>query len=242
MRLLLKVHLAVTIAFFTGCVGSDGPSFFVEGNGTLDDECVIQFEDPTLLLRGVYNPSGGFGYTLYPVFVNQLTQTGARLDRAEPNVVQITGAVVTLEEPGGAALDLGGLPNPYTVDVSAVVQPGDGSMAGRGGAGVDIIPGTYGPAIASVIGTASATVVLRTEFFGETVAGVSVEAPDWVYPLAVSNAANVQCSLAVTSTCGSLCQDSSGCPSDAVCECGVGGAPGCGTGFVCAMGTCVPET
>ncbi len=237
-RLALICGLLTTLTS-TGCVGSDGSSFFVLGSGVPDDECLVDPDGTVLRLAGQYDPSGGGPYTFLPIFVNQLIPLGGP-GRAEPNVINLRGVEVTLEEPGGGQLSLPGLPNPYRVDMATVVPVGDGTRPARGVGAVDVIPASYASAIAALVGTNTTTILARMEFEGETVGATTVTAPDYVWPISVSGAGRV-CSLnsSLATTCF-LCQDGAGCPVADLCECGLPGLM-CDPGLNCSEGFCVVE-
>jgi hypothetical protein len=262
--LILIVALGLVASGSAGCVANDGPALIVGGAVLFDDTCTAEPDDPTLLIGpGSFNTQLGGAYTVFPVLQSQLVNAGGA-GVANPNAILVTGAEVELREPGGAAIDFGGLQNPFTVDVSVTVPSATGSAPGAAIAGVTVIPPSHARGLDLLLGddpNASMTVVAAVQLFGETVGGVDIEAAPWTWPINVFQGGyNVAC-IGTVELEGCLpCQDGNPClracractPETIVDDCVAGEQcvsnictrpcatdAECGSGGFCISGFCI---
>lgn len=183
MRTLVFHTLVLALAAASAsCVDNDAASFFIECNVTPDDSCIYS-PGNECLSRGLYNPSLGGGYSIYPRYTNQLRSRGSNAPlRADPNGIHIRGAEVEIQAADGSTLGVG-LPNPFSIPTSTFVPSAGGadpSNAGQAVGDLQVIPPNYGAALA---GSGASTVLVKVRVFGETNGDVDVETDDYLWPI-----------------------------------------------------------
>lgn len=125
--------------------------------------------------------------TLFLGVENQLVER--RTDIAvNPNGVDIQGAEVELLDVGGNRLDLGGLPNPFSMPASVQIPSGDETSAGAAALVMSIIPASYAGAL-----PADVTILVSMRLFGETWGQQEIETDKWTFPLQLCRGCLIQC-------------------------------------------------
>jgi hypothetical protein len=195
MRPLFIAVLAAA-AVSSACV-DDNPGLVIAGNVKADDTCVFAASASTLVAYGVYDVAIPHPYLVAPLFRSGLIGRGdPTVPRAEPNDIQIEGAVVELTAVGG-----GGVPGlattSYSVAMSAFVPAGLDGNAGEATGLVEAIPMGVGAELASAVGAVPTTIVANMTFFGHTMGGTAVDASPWSWTLEV-------CSGCLAAPCGTL--------------------------------------
>lgn len=176
--LRFRVSIAILAALMlalgcAGCVDGDASSIFIVGNGTLDDECIIQ-EDP-MLASGQIDAAFASPYTLHLIVQNQILRRSTAVG-TDPSGVNFTRAEVFLQDVTGA--DVSGL-GTFSVPAGGFIPSAeDSSSPGRGSVVVSAIPSEV---VASFEGTGRATIQLGVKLFGETSGQLEVETSEWLY-------------------------------------------------------------
>lgn len=178
---MLVLSLAAASA---SCVDNDASSFYIDCNIIPESEDRGCSLDPggRCLTRGLYNPSTGAGYQLFPRYNNQLRARGSDAPlRADPNGVHVQGAEIELMAADGSTMTFGGLPNPFSVPTSTFVPSAQGpDAAGQSVGSIMLIPPNYGSALT---GAGVSTIVAAVRVFGETNGDVDVESDDFLWPI-----------------------------------------------------------
>lgn len=194
-RSLLVLILATALGA-TGCVDDDVSAFVAGpiqpqsnmGGCTYDPGGMLQFD-------GVYDVAlATQSYSLGLLVFNQLQMRGGS-GRAEPNGLHITRAEVSLVGLDGAAIDTGGLPNPFSVPTTGYIPPAtDAQTPGSGIVNVEVVPVSYRDSIAAAVPVgSSAPLVARIKLFGETNGTINVETGDYQWPIDLCGGCLAQC-------------------------------------------------
>lgn len=232
MLRLLLVSAVIALAL-TGC-SPEGPSAYVDANIQPDSECVAQPGSTDSVVRipsGVYDiatNAGGPGnnstncenpYSMALRLNSQLRATAdMELGRAEPNVLQINEAIVTLRDRTGALLVIGngdGLPNPFQVTTNTSVRPTDNEDPSLAIVFVDAIPVPYAEFLDDFIDD---KILVEVQLLGRTLGDVEFELRPFVYPVRVCLGCRTICGLPsdpvneefVEDELADSCQDNSG--------------------------------
>ncbi len=197
--MMLQRAVAVLAMLMTvGCV-DDNVSIFVTGVIPPDqDEDSCSFDpavDLFLLAPGTYNIEADLllgrqpDYNLVMSAANQL-QRRALSGRAETNGINITRTEVTIRALDGSPLDLGALPNPFSVPASAYVPPAADPMnPGRGVVSSTVIPAQYATALAAALPRdamgqlVESTVIVGVRLVGETSGHIDIDSDEFVWPI-----------------------------------------------------------
>ena len=237
MRTLAIYILApLSIVASASCVDNDASSLYIECNIIPEGDESSCSLDPggTCLTRGLYNPSTGAGYRIFPLFTNQLRSRGSDAPlRADPNGVHIQGAEIEIMGADGSTLTFPGLPNPFSVPTSTFVPSATGPDTGGQNVGdIQLIPPNYASALVT---NGASTVVVSVRVFGETNGDVDVESDDYLWPIDIcSGTCLLDCpdpEMTTESVCCAFGQDFS-CtvePTDESCDavCGATAASIC---------------
>ncbi len=208
MRLRLSATFLCLIA--SACV-DDGVSVYVRGvipPEINEDSCTWDpSSDVFLPAPGVLDVEtdlvlgANVDYRLVLSAANQLQRRGGS-GRAETNGVQITRAEVTLRGLDGAALNLGGLPNPFSVPVSAYIPPSaDPTTPGLAAVAVTAVPAAYATAMANGFprdadGNLVATqVLIGVKLLGSTLGDIDIEMAEWQWPTTICGQCLFRCAL-----------------------------------------------
>lgn len=183
--------IAITAACLMACA-PEGPAAIVVGSMIPDEDCEVS-SDSTFLLKGVYDVNAGQGnqcsnsYNMNLLVNSYLIKRGSPTGspsplRAEPNVLRITEATVSLLQVDDSAFPFPGLPNPFRVTTFATVPPSEFEDPGAGVALVEVIPSFYARHLA-MLGQQRGTIVAAVKLFGETTGGVEVEFAEYRFPI-----------------------------------------------------------
>lgn len=168
----LALTLALPASACTAATAPEAPDVVAVGLLQLPEDCTPSTQAP-LLSRGALSLAWRFAYE-----ANALLRTTG----AEPAFVE--GAIVRIEEPGGFVVDLGG-PNPFSIPAGGTVDP---LRRGEGVARADLIPSSYGQALAGLIPEGgSYSLVLEATFTGRLADGRAFETQPLRFPVDVYN-------------------------------------------------------
>lgn len=197
-----------TIAMAAACLmacAPEGPTAIVVGSLLPDDACVVSPES-TFLLKGVFDASLGTtrgvnectaSYNMAVLVNSYLIRRGSPRGspppvRAEPNVLQITRAEVSLLQVDDSLFPFPNLPNPFSVTTYATVPPAEADAPGDGVALVEVIPSFYKAHLAE-IGRTRGTLVAAIKLFGSTTGGVTIEFAEFRFPIQICNGCLTLC-------------------------------------------------
>lgn len=228
--------IAMVAACLVACA-PEGPTAIVVGSMIPDEECAVSSES-TFLLKGSYDVNPGIGdsrpcersYNMNLLINSFLIRRGSPQGNpppvtAEPNVLRITEASVSLLDPDDTLIPFG-RPNPFGVTTFAIVDPADQGEPGAGIALVEVIPSFYASSLLSR-GNSGATIVAEIKLFGETTGGVSVELAEYRFPIQLCNGCMTLCGLTdsqLEDVTDGKCNDNAGADGRA-CIQGPCGAP-----------------
>jgi hypothetical protein len=174
-------------ALSQGCVDNDSAAFFIVGHSILTDDCYVEPSE-SHWVDGRFNveltDSLGLpiSYTFFPDYRNQLINRASEAPlRANPNDILVEGAEVLLMDSQGQALDLGGLPNPYTVlGVTFVPAAADVGDWGQAAGALELIPSSYTGAMA---GMAGGRIIAEIRPYGTTTGDVDIDGDPYLWPI-----------------------------------------------------------
>lgn len=99
----------------------------------------------------------------------------------DPNVMTVGSMEVELQDVAGNPLDLGDLPNPFTIPASGAALPSsDGSVVSEGIAIAEIVPLIY---VNALRGAANSTILAEVQAVGRTVGGAEVVSLPYSFPI-----------------------------------------------------------
>lgn len=142
-------------------------------------------------------------FSLFLGVQNQLVERTTDI-AVNPNGVDIRGAEVELQDVAGNALDLGGLPNPFSMPAAVQIPAGDGSQPGAAVLTMSVIPASYAAALPS-----DTTILVSMKLFGETWGQQEIETDHYRFPVQLCRGCLIECA-------------GPGSMATAPCTCGVG--------------------
>jgi hypothetical protein len=188
--LLTAAVLFVWAAPLSGCVTGEPSSIFIVGNGTLDDDCIIQ-EDPVRTL-GILDVRVRSHYVVDAVVWNQLRRRSNHVG-ADPNGVQLHTAEVAVLRGDGATLA-----GPFDIPTSGFIpSAADADSQGVGFATVAVPVGSASPGLAHV----------SIRLFGTTNGELDVSTGEWLYLIELCDGCMVCQPGQEPSGCGRVGQD-----------------------------------
>lgn len=196
--MLQRLLPAVVLVVAAGCA-DDNVSIFVTGVISPDiEESSCLFDPGTsvfLLAPGTFNIETDLvlgtqpDYNLVISVSNQLQRRGGS-GRAETNGVNVQRTEVTIRGLDGNALNLGGLPNPFSVPAAAYLPPAADFMSpGRGVVSSTIIPSAYATALATTLprdadgNLVGTEVIVSVKMVGETQGHIDIESDEYDWPV-----------------------------------------------------------
>ena len=206
MRRFTRVLLTVTIAMMGACA-PQGPTAFITQNIVPDKSCVVSPDAAGAL----YLPFGSFdvssGKTSKHVCqrsyrVNLLVNSYLRphaddpLGRAEPNILQIHSAKVTLMTLDGAVLDFGDTtkPNPFLTTTSNTIFPSKGSTPSTAIASVEVIPLNYVSYLANPgNGLIPGDIQAEIQIYGTTTGDTDIDLAPFKYTIELCSGCLTMC-------------------------------------------------
>jgi hypothetical protein len=178
-----SLSLIAALALLAGCAPGD-PGLVILNVVAPDEQCVYDVSNPQRS-GGVWDLSLDASYGVALRVGNQLIDLGnsgaTGVPRANPNLIDVQELEVEVRDSAGAPLDLGGLPNPYTVPAGGGLIPsGDGTTAGEGLSSADLIPQVYIESLRPFVGS---TIVVSFRAIGTTVGGSELVSSEFDYPI-----------------------------------------------------------
>lgn len=224
MRRYLRV-VGCLIVLCAGCA-PEGPSAFVDGIIAPDKDCLYQSSAQTLIAIGSYDiarggssavdPSGlGPCESPYVIGMRVNSQLRANFDmelgRAEPNVLQVTQAEVTLMSQREEIIGFGDsampLPNPFLVNTNLSIPPTDTDEPSLGSAIVEVIPVSYAGWLGDWVGE---QILVEVKLYGRTLGDVEVEFSPYRYPVFICNGCMTTCGERPVDTSEDECTELTG--------------------------------
>jgi len=193
LRRLTLLALLASQPLAAGCAPGN-PGLVVLGHTSPDSMCLVSSTATEFLTNGVLDTSGLLGpvsYTANFTFQNQLIDLGSTgtngPPRANPNHIQVELAEVQINDAAGTPINLGGLPNPFTVPATGYVASG-----ATGVGSVQIIPPIYGAALSGMDGVG---IVVSVKAIGYTQAGAEIVSDPYLWPITLCSGCLFQCVL-----------------------------------------------
>ena len=196
--------LAILLAL-VGCADDNVSVFVVGVAAPTAEEGTCSYDTSSYLTSGLYDPSRGNSYAVFPVVENGLFERESGI-RPETNGVFIRDAVVSMLDTQG-----GSLGDAFSVPVnSAYIPPG-----GQAVVGIEAIPASY-----ATLAAGAGVVVLEIELHGETQGGIDIETGSFRWTVSVcSGCLFPGCVPADEATGSSLgdCAPGSNFPQETIC-------------------------
>lgn len=185
-----RTLLLASMALLAGCAPGD-PGLVIQNVVAPNEQCMYDVGN-AMTSHGTYDLAGGGGYFATLRLGNQLIDLGNNgttgTPRANPNVIMVQEFEVEITDTASSTLELGGLPNPYTVPAGGGVVPSsDGNSAGEALGTVTLIPPVYGDSLGE------GEIVVRMRAVGTTVGGAEVVSSEFVFPITVCNGCLFDC-------------------------------------------------
>ncbi|MDD9934910.1 MAG: hypothetical protein OXT09_14970 [Myxococcales bacterium] len=226
----LRVSIPLLLLFVSACA-PEGPTAFVTFNVPPSNDCVyMPSQSGDLFIpRGLFDISEGgrsdsdSDYCARSYNMNLQVNSFLRssqdegLGRAEPNILQLHSAEVTLmtlekviihfDRPGEE------LPNPFLVTTNNSIFTSDGKTPALGIAPVEAIPAAYAPQLDGWIGN---QILVQVQIFGTTTGDVDIDLKPFVYPVEICSGCLTICredlgsGLSIDDLIGDQCDDNAG--------------------------------
>ena len=203
MRSVSPLTLLSLFSLLVACA-PEGSSAYVTKNLNLSQDCSARTDDVGLP-TGKYDVGGvdGGSECLNSYFMNLLVNSNlksnerASTGRAEPNVLLITHADVTLMDKNQATMAFTkdgapdpALPNPYRVRTASFLEPTTGNVAQTTIVPVEAIPKAYTGRLAKYDGS---SILVEVQLFGTTTGNVDVDFRPFVFPISICTGCLSKC-------------------------------------------------
>jgi hypothetical protein len=172
----------------------EGTSAYVSQNLILDGNCAVNVDDTEFLAVGAYDIAGSTtardpncqrSYYMHLVVNSSLkANANAATGRAEPNVLQITEAEVSLIdiEQQGLIPFKRDLPNPFRVKANITLQPTTSSDPTKGEVPIETIPIGYASQLTDYV---NKQIMAEVTIFGTTLGDVDVDFRPYSFPIII---------------------------------------------------------
>jgi hypothetical protein len=174
--------LAVTVA---GCNRFPDNGLQIAANLPPDGSCLFSADQDVRLLRGLYDITYPRDYVIAPLLQSYLVSNALEF-QGEQNNLQVDNYEITILLPDDSVPVLpGGLPNPYTVDTSAVLAAITAGGTSSAEVGVATgIPASYKDALRAInTETGYSSVILSIRAGGTTFGGFSQRSAPFRWPV-----------------------------------------------------------
>ena len=130
-------------------------------------------------------PANSGVYVITPRLENYLISRATDI-QAEMNNLQVTGYEITLTLPNDEPLDLGDLPNPYSVNDSAVLPAAEEDSFSIGATFTVAVPSDYRqPVTAAVFGAGFNSFLIVARATGTTMGGFTQKSGPFYWPVSI---------------------------------------------------------
>lgn len=205
MRCVL-VWSSCLLACLFGACAPEGSSAYVSYNVPLDSECEASPGATEFLYVGLYDIADGGdweagakstfcrnSYYLHLIVNSSLkSNASSATGRAEPNVLQVTDAEVTLidiEKQGRIPFN-DGLPNPFRVKTNNTLAPTTGNDPTTGVIAVEAIPVGYHSQLSNFVGS---QLLAEVQVFGTTTGDVDIDFKPFSFPIRICEGCLKRC-------------------------------------------------
>jgi len=190
------------LASLLAACAPEGTSAYVSKNLILDSSCKVNIDDTEFLAVGLYDIAGsttmrnrGCGRSYYMhLVVNSSLKANANsaTGRAEPNVLQITEAEVSLIdiEQQGLVPFKNSLPNPFRVKANITLQPTTSSDPTMGEVPIETIPVGYASGLSGFV---NQQIMAEVKIFGTTLGDVDVDFRPFSFPINICQGCLTKC-------------------------------------------------
>jgi len=190
MRSVLRLVVVSLLGWSAACA-PDGSSAYVSRNVPLNSSC-DPVEEGVGIATGVWDvgadrsPASCLHSYEMSLFINSNLKANAReaTGRAEPNVLLITHADITLMDSSESVLSFqDGTPNPYRVQTAASLDPTSSDQPQQGLVQIEAIPRVYAKKFGSEYD--GKNILVEVQLAGTTTGDVDVEFRPFLYPLVI---------------------------------------------------------
>lgn len=200
MRCALVTSLC--FASLLAACAPEGTSAYISANLFLDGNCKVNVDDTEFLAAGLYDiagsttkrhPSCQNSYYMHVVVNSSLkANANSATGRAEPNVLQITEAEVSLIdiEQQGLIEFKNDLPNPFRVKANITLQPTTSDDPTKGEVPIETIPVGYA---SGLTGYVNKQVMAEVTIFGTTLGDVDVDFRPFSFPIKICQECQTLC-------------------------------------------------
>lgn len=237
MRCALVTSLC--FASLLAACAPEGTSAYVSKNLLLDSNCKVNIDDTEFLAVGEYDIAGSTtnknvacqrSYYMHLVVNSSLkANANAATGRAEPNVLQITEAEVSLIDIEEQSLipfnkKANELPNPFRVKANITLAPTTGADPTTGEVPIETIPVGYADQLTKFV---NKQIMAEVTIFGTTVGDVDVDFRPFSFPIHICQGCLTVCAKGLKEGAtkndiyGDHCDDNGG-QDDRICV-----NPGC---------------
>jgi hypothetical protein len=223
MRCALVTSLCLA-SLLAACT-PEGSSAYISENVPIDSSCEVALGDNKYVAVGSYDIAGSTTkrspscqksyYTHLLVNSNLKANARSATGRAEPNVLQVTEAEISLFdiEQDGLISFSKGLPNPFRVKANITVPPTSSADPTQGEVPIETIPVGYAPQLDDYVGN---QIMAEITLFGTTIGDVDIDFRPFSFPIYICQGCLTVCesSLDMTDTkqdiYGDHCDDNAG--------------------------------
>jgi hypothetical protein len=226
MRCALVTCLCLA-SWLAGCA-PEGASAYVSANLPLDNECEVNLGGNKYVAVGAYDIAGSTTmkdsfcqrsyYTHLMVNSNLKANARAATGRAEPNVLQVTEAEISLldiEQDGLIPFDARSreLPNPFRVKANITLLPSSSDDPTQGEVPIETIPVGYASQLSDYVGQ---QIMAEIKLFGTTIGDVDIDFRSFSFPIHICQGCMTMCASAIPDgmsaddVIGDNCDDNAG--------------------------------
>lgn len=207
----MRCALVTTLCFASllAACAPEGTSAYVSKNLILDSNCKVNVDDTEGWAVGSYDIAGSTNmrsvacqksYYMHLV-VNSTLKANANeaTGRAEPNVLQITEAEVSLLDIEQQALitfdsKSGELPNPFRVKSNITLEPTSTTDPAKGAVPIETIPVGYASGLTDYV---NKQILAEVTIFGTTIGDVDVDFRPFTFPIYICQGCLTLCADAI---------------------------------------------
>jgi hypothetical protein len=200
MRCALVTSLC--LASLLAACAPEGTSAYVSENVPIDSSCEVALGDNKYVAVGSYDIAGSTTmrspycqksyYTHLLVNSNLKANARSATGRAEPNVLQVTEAEISLFdiEQDGIIPFSKGLPNPFRVKANITVPPTSSDDPTQGEVPVETIPLGYASQLDDYVGK---QILAEITLFGTTIGDVDIDFRPFSFPIYICQGCMTRC-------------------------------------------------
>lgn len=200
------LSLCLCFASLLAACAPEGPSAYVSAVMKRDADCKTSTDATEFWANGLYDIAQGGdwdstrksrscmqSYYMYLLINSNLkANSNDATGRAEPNVLQITEAEITLidiEQQGAIPFDED-LPNPFRVKSNITLEPTTGREPSKGVVPIETIPSSYKTQLGDFIDT---QIMAEVQLFGTTLGDTDIDFKPFSFPILICRGCRTFC-------------------------------------------------